>query len=114
MVGPHNFVRLAAEDGEEERGPAYIELVRGQDATLLRTGEEVVISYGDGQRLTPDEMLSYYGFIEQPQPTPDGIAAADTVHTQLCTLGSSRLRLIISSSSPAARHATAARSSWLP
>eukprot|EP01043_Picozoa_sp_COSAG02_P063867 COSAG02_NODE_9174_length_2301_cov_7.955495_1_plen_178_part_00 len=45
------------------------------------------ISYGDGQRLTPDETLSYYGFVEQAAWT--GAAA----NQELCTLGSSRFVL---------------------
>ena len=31
----------------------------------LAADEEVFISYGDGQSLTPDETLAYYGFIER-------------------------------------------------
>jgi len=51
--------------------------VRGERAPVLRAGEEVYISYGDGQRLTPDETLSYYGFVE-----------GQAGHRELCTLGS--------------------------
>ena len=100
VEGVHNFVRLAAAPGEEERGPAFIELVRGQDSPVLRRGEEVHISYGDGQQLTPDETLAYYGFVEKaaaaaliaPQPAGGGAAdaaadAAAATGTELCTIG---------------------------
>lgn len=46
------------------------------------------ISYGDGQRLTPDETLSYYGFVEQ------AAGAGAAAQQELCTLGSSRVILL--------------------
>ena len=37
VEGPHNFVRLAAAAGEEDRGPAFIELVRTLPASIQHT-----------------------------------------------------------------------------
>ena len=75
--GSANQVRLAAKPGEEERGPAFIELVAGSG---LEAGAEVFISYGDGQLLTPDETLAHYGFVEDFAPS-------------LCTLDRSETEL---------------------
>ena len=75
--GSANQVRLAAKPGEEERGPAFIELVAGAG---LEAGAEVFISYGDGQLLTPDETLAHYGFVEDFAPS-------------LCTLDRSETEL---------------------
>ena len=60
---------------EEERGPAFIELVAGSG---LEAGAEVFISYGDSH--TPDETLAHYGFVE-----PVASAARRTGSSHACS-----------------------------
>lgn len=71
-LGTLNTVRLGGE-GDTSNGPTMIELVASGGP--IAAGDEVFISYGSGQPLTPDESLLHYGFVDllpgiQPDASP--------------------------------------------